>query len=520
MELPGLIEALSQPSAYPHPAADLQVRHTHISVVFLAGPYAYKVKKPVQFGFLDFSTLERRRHFCEEEVRLNRRLAPAVYLGVVPVTQDRTEVRMDGDGEVIEWAVRMERLPEEATLERRLERGAVTKADIGTLAGRIASFHAAQPRVSRGEGGTFSVVAGNIRETLGDSGAEFGRTISRAIHERLTELFEAELTRRRPLIESRAQRGIPRDTHGDLRLEHIYVFPDRPQPGHLVIVDCIEFNDRFRFIDPVADMVFLVMDFQAHGRRDLAQLFTSAYFQAACDEEGWALLPLYTAYRAAVRGKVDGLKLAEKEVPEAEQQAALLRARAHWLLALGLLEEVDRKPCLVLVAGLPGAGKSTLARALAAQAGFEVIRSDVVRKELAGGVIGPALYTPEWSQRTYAECQRRVEALLFEGRRVLVDANFRREDQRRLFLDLAARWAVPVLLLLCRAAPELVRQRLTGRRGDASDADWSIYRQLAAEWEEPAESTRVHCRHISTDGAPEQAQRVALEALRELDLLA
>jgi aminoglycoside phosphotransferase family enzyme/predicted kinase len=520
VELSSLIDALSRPAAYPHPAADVQVRHTHISVVFLAGPYAYKVKKPVQLGFVDFSTPERRRHFCEAEVRLNRRLAPAVYHGVVPITRDGQAVRVGGRGEVIEWAVQMERLPEEATLQQRLLRGEVTPAVAEVLARRVAAFHAALPAGADAHGfGGFEAVARNARENFTQAAPLVGTTVSPAVHERLARRTDRELDRLRSLIESRATRGVPRDTHGDLRLDHVYLFPDRPPPADLVIVDCIEFDDRFRFADPVADMAFLAMDLHFHGRRDLARAFADAYFRAAGDAEGSALLPLYAAYRAAVRGKVEGMQLAEREVPEAEREAARVRARAHWLLALGLLEEPARRPALVLVAGLPGTGKSTLARGLAERAGFDILRSDVVRKELAGGLTGEALYTPKWGRRTYAECLRRAEALLFEGRRVLVDANFRREEQRRLFLDRAGRWAVPALLLLCRADPAEIRERLARRHGDASDADWSVFAKLAAEWEESGAATRPWCREVVTTGAREQALAGGLGALRELDLL-
>src|SRR5438034_1293400 len=177
---------------------------------------------------------------------------------------------------------------------------------------------------------------------------------------------------------------MPRDTHGDLHLDHVYLFPEKKPPADLVIIDGIEFNERFRYSDPVADMAFLVMDLRFHGYHDLAQAFADAYFQAAGDEQGRTLLPFYTAYRAAVRGKVEGFELLEKEIPAAERAAALERARAHWLLALGELEQPAQKPCLVLVGGLPGTGKSTLAQGLAQRAGFQVIRSDVVRKQLAG----------------------------------------------------------------------------------------------------------------------------------------
>jgi aminoglycoside phosphotransferase family enzyme/predicted kinase len=520
--LPRLIAALSRPEVYPFAVDRVEVRHTHISVVFLAGGFAYKVRKPVALGFLDFSTPERRRHDCEEEVRLNRRLAPSVYRGVVPVTRSGESVAVEGSGDVVEWAVKMERLPDDATLLSRLRRGELDAAAVEALARTVAAFHA------RAEGGgriaafgRFAVVAGNARENFEQSAAQVGATVSRAAFDRLRALTEAALGRLRPLIEARADRGVPRDTHGDLHLDHVYRLPDRPPPADLVIIDCIEFNERFRFADPVADMAFLVMDLAFRGRRDLAAAFADAYFGAAGDDEGRALLPFYVAYRAAVRGKVEGFKLAEAEVPEAEKAAALASARAHWLLALGELEEPIRRPGLVLVGGLPGTGKSSLARGLAERAGFTVIRSDVVRKELAGlpahepspAALRPSLYSPEWTGRTYAECRRRAEQTLFEGGRVIVDATFGAEAQRQASLEMAAGLAVPAVLLLCRANPAAVRERLAARHGDASDADWDVYRRAAGAWEEPGPSTRPHCAEIITDGPADDAVQHAFDRL-------
>ncbi len=327
---------------------------THISVVFLAGAYAYKVKKPVNQGFLDFTTLEKRRHFCHEEVRLNRRLAATVYQGVVPVTRTPTGVSLEGAGEVLEWAVKMERLPEDATLLQRLRRGEVRVEQIEALARKIASFHLeAEGGDHVAAFGQFDVVARNARENFDQVLPQVGVTLSQAVFERLRTLVDNQLTRLRPLIEERARRGVPRDTHGDLHLDHVYLFPERRPPEDVIIIDCIEFNERFRFADPVADMAFLVMDLRFQGRRDLAQVFADTWFQAANDEEGRALLPFYTAYRAAVRGKVEGFRLAEKEIPEAERSAALARARDHWLLALAELEEPGHRPCLVRAGGTP-----------------------------------------------------------------------------------------------------------------------------------------------------------------------
>ncbi|MCC6418195.1 MAG: AAA family ATPase [Gemmataceae bacterium] len=521
MQLPELLAALSRPDAYPDPVAQVTVCQTHISAVFLTDRFAYKLKKPVRLDFLDFSTPEKRRHFCAEEVRLNRRLAPDVYLGVVPVARYAAGVRFEGEGEVIDWAVKMQRLPAEATLERRLEQGEDGAGAVEGLARRIAAFHAAAesgPHVSAF--GRFEVVAGNARDNLAQAGAG----VSSAVLGRLRTLTEAALGRLRPLIDARAARGATRDTHGDLRLDHIYLFPERPPPGDLVIIDCIEFNERFRFADPVADMAFLVMDLAFHDRRALGRRFADAYFRAAADEEGRLLLPFYTAYRAAVRGKVEGLKAGEAEVPTAEREAARASARARWLLALGELEEPGRRPCLVLVGGLPGSGKSTLSRRLQETAGFTMIRSDVVRKELAGLAsdarppAGTDIYTPAWSDRTYAECLRRAEAALAEGGRVLVDANFREERRREAFLRVAGRLGVPAVFLLCRADPERVRGRLQGRTGDASDADYATYLRLRASWEEPTPLTRRHLHLLPTDGSPEETLALAHAALRGEDL--
>jgi len=269
------------------------------------------------------------------------------------------------------------------------------------------------------------------------------------------------------------------------------------------------------------------MDLAVHGRRDLARAFADGYFAASGDAEGRALLPLYIAYRATVRGKVEESELAEKEVPPAERAAALVKARAHWLLALGEAETPARRPCLILVAGLPGTGKSTLARQLADRANFRLIRSDLVRKELAGlaardtghSLFGAGIYTAAWSQRTYAECLARAEKLLSDGDRVVIDASFGAEAQSRAFLEGAARLGVPALLILCQADPDVVRQRLHSRRGDASDADWSVYQAASARWEEVGPGTRERVRSVSTMGTPDRALAQTLGILAEASVV-
>jgi aminoglycoside phosphotransferase family enzyme/predicted kinase len=527
MDISCLIEALSGPSAYPCPVGPVEVRQTHVSAVFLAGPFVWKVKKPVNPGFLDFSTLEKRRHFCEEEVRLNRRLAPQVYLGVVPVVRTARGLRFEGQGEVVEWAVKMQRLPDQASLAAMLKRGELGVQVVESLARRLAAFHrGAEASESIAELGRFDRVARVVLHVLARAASQVGTTVSDAVFVRVKALLKDALRRAQPLIEARAARGVPRDCHGDLHLDHVYCFPDRPPPDDLVIIDCIEFSERLRFIDPVADMAFTFMDLAFHGRRDLARTFAEAWFGASGDQEGRALLPLYAAYRATVRGLVEGLELAEREVPEDERSDLLTRARAHWLLALAELEEPGRKPCLLLVAGLPGTGKSSLSQGLAERAGFSVVRSDVVRKELAGLPsleqaplpLPQSLYTPAWNERTYAECLDRAGGLLFEGRRVVVDATFRQERQRQAFLQAAVRWGVPSGILLCQAGAETVRRRLEARRAGASDADWSVYCRHAEGWEQVGARAGQTLHVLSTEGSPEQVLSRALEALRQSGL--
>ncbi len=533
-------------------------------MVFLAGDFAYKVKKPLDLGFLDFTTLARRRIACEEEVHLNRRLAPAVYLGVVPVARRRGGgLHVGGEGPAVEYAVEMRRLPEEATLLSRLGRGELGEGLVETLARRLADFHrraGSGPEVARQA--RFEVVARNARENFEQIRPFRGRTVSDPVWERLRRLTEAELARHRGLIEARARPGVARDTHGDLHLDHVYAFPDRPAPGDLVIVDCIEFNVRYRYADPVSDLAFLVMDLRYHGRDDLATALVRAYFEAAGDESGRPLLPHYTAYRAVVRGKVESLALGAEEIPPEQRRQHRQRARAHFLLALGGLAPPAERPCLVLAAGLPGAGKSRLAAGLAESASFAVVRSDAVRKELVGLVPGASaaaavdrgIYTSEWTERAYAACLERAEALLFEGRRVVVDAGFREEARRREFLAATRAWGVPGRVLLCAAPAEEVRRRLQERsaagarsqesgtsaeplqvggtspaerscqeggtwRGEVSDADWKVYRALAERWEEPAAATAAVLDRIDTSGPPEDSLAQALEALRAARLL-
>jgi len=492
MDLEQLIEALSRPAAYPHPVDRVEVRQTHISAVFLAGPWVYKLKKPVDLGFLDYHSLERRRHFCEEETRLNLRLAGSVYHGVLPIVATAAGVRVGGDGLAIDYVVRMTRLPDEAELRTRLRRDQLDRTLVIDVARRIAEFHAsAGGSEAISAQGRFARVERSVLDNFTVARPQIGNTVSLDVFEWVHSLTVVALQRARTLIAERAERGVPRDLHGDLRLEHVYYFPDRAPPDDLVIIDCIEFSSRLRQIDPVADMAFLAMDLAFRGRRDLARAFTDAYFEAHDDPDGRELLPLYLGYRSLVRAKVDGLTMSAPALPPDERDALTERATAHWLFALGELAPPIGRPALILVGGLPGTGKSTLARRLAARFGATVISSDPVRKALAGleplesgrDAPGQSLYTEAWTERTYAACLERATRAITDGGRVVVDATFGDDARRRTFLEAARRLGVRGLFLECQAQEATIRARLAARQGDASDADFAVYARARERWQ-------------------------------------
>jgi uncharacterized protein len=335
MEFARLIEQLSDPRAYPDATAKVAVHQTHISVVFVTDAFAYKVKKPVALEFLDYGTLEKRARWCDEEIRLNRRLAPRIYLGVVPIASQGSGVCLEGPGPVVEWAVKMHRLPTEASLAHVVEHGDLGTATITSLARRITDFHRhadRSPEIARF--GRFDVVARNARENFEQSKSQVGNIVSERVFDRLQTLTEEWLAQHRALIEDRADHGIPCDGHGDVRLDHIYLFPENTSPDDLAIVDFIEFNLRFRAADPIANLAFLVMDLIRHGYRELAHSSRSAYLACAGDDEGARLVPFYVAYRAAVRAKVNGIKACAAELASSARAKAERDARAQWMLSL------------------------------------------------------------------------------------------------------------------------------------------------------------------------------------------
>jgi aminoglycoside phosphotransferase family enzyme/predicted kinase len=522
MSLPPLIAAMLRPDFYAHRPPDVRLLQSHISYILLAGERVYKVKKPVRFTFLDFSTLERRQHFCHEEVRLNRRLAPDVYLGVLAVRADDGIYRWthDGDAAAVEYVIEMRRLPADRMLDQLLERRAVTPSMIDRIADRLAGFHQqadAGPAVTAN--GDPASVAAVLEDNYANARQFRDVTIGARDDDAIQRFSRRFLRTHAALFRQRQAQHRIRDCHGDLHTEHICC----TEP--LVIFDCIEFNAQFRHCDVASEMAFLAMDLDYHERPDLAVQLINRYAAAARDQNLPGLVPFYACYRAYVRGKVDSLKVLEPEVTAQEREAARESARRHFALAYRYTWAYS--PALVVIAGLSGSGKSAVAAVLHARTGFVHINSDVVRKRLAGLPIAvPAkpstydagIYTPEFSARTYRTMLQEAASALAGGRGAVLDATFQLRSGRNAARALAQRHGVPFLLVECRCEEAEVRRRLQRRvdqGGGASDADWNVYVEQRRRFEAIVADEETD--HLVLDtGAPanEVAPRIEVELVK------
>ena len=516
-----ILHALHQPACYPHHPDRVEMVQTHISAVFLAGEEVYKLKKPVRFSFLDYSTLPLRQQYCHEEVRLNHRLAPTVYLGVVPLLRVGNEYHLREvvnmrDATIVEYLVRMRRLPPERTLASLLAAGQVTKTSMHALAKRLVHFHNTAATTDAARYGAPTTVWRALADNFQDTARFVGQTISEKQYVRIQDFSPSFFQEHQSLLRQRIQQNRVREGHGDLRCDHVY-FLDQG----ISIIDCIEFSPRLRTGDVASELAFLAMDMELHGAADLAAELLHAYVAQTDDSDLFVLLPFYQCYRAYVRGKVESLKSQEPEVAAEDREQARQLAQRSFCLAARYARGTP-SPTLIVVCGRVGTGKSTVAQRLSEQTGFVLFNSDVIRKRLAGilptarveAAYGSGLYSQEFSQRTYATLFAQTEEELRTGRGVIVDATCKRQEDRHAFLALGQRQQVPVLFLECRTSLAEVERRLRERerRGDSvSDATWEL------AWREretlpPFDDIPAQC-HIIVD--TEQDVDGVLEAIEE-----
>lgn len=483
------LESLLKPSAYPEPAQNVRLIQTHVSWIFLAGEFAYKIKKPVNFGFLDFSTLDRRRFYCQEELRLNRRLCPDIYLDLVKVCETPDGAAFHGEGPILDYAVKMIRLPEERMADRLLAEGSLSEADVKNIAATVAAFHRqAQTSGEIDNYGSLATIRRNWEENFQQAGQFTGITLTLQDLDIIREWIERFMSANDSMFRQRLAGGFIRECDGDLHLENICL------AERVYIFDCIEFNRRFSCSDTAADIAFLLMDLEFHGRRDLARLFLEEYIAASGDGGVSPLVDFYSVYRAFIRGKVESFRLRDTGIPPEEKEAAKKKAMSYFRLARGYILRGRLPPALVAVCGLSGSGKSTIAAALARELGLELLSSDRLRKELAGvplrqhsrDAYGCGLYATAVSEATYRELLARADRFLAAGKSVIIDATCQKRAVRERLHKLAARHSVPFYLFVAEASEEVIRRRLTEREDkgtDISDGSWDIYLRQREEFE-------------------------------------
>jgi aminoglycoside phosphotransferase family enzyme/predicted kinase len=489
------------PAAFPHAVARIEVRETTLSWIILTGPFAYKIKKCVQSDLIDAATLSRRRYLCDEELRLNQRLAADLYVEVVRITRDAGGLRVGGDGPIAEYAVKMKQFETSEELSALLERRAVSPQELVDLADRLADFHARAPKAPCEENFPHTAqlhdaVLGNLATFLSHLGAE-------PLPPELDELIDWTHDRMHDLLvplHLREQSGMIRECHGDLHAGNVARWG-----GRLVPFDCLEFDPKLRWIDVMNDVAFLVMDLVAHECNDLAYAFLNAYLERSGDYAGVRLLGFYAVYRALVRAMVDSLRI-EQDPANHDKH----RHRSHSRVKTAARFARQFAHALIIMHGPSGSGKSWLSHRLAIELGAVRIRSDLERKRLAG--IQPSMvediglaqgiYAPEVNLRTYARLREYAENCCQGGVSAIVDAAFLHDADRRLFRDLALQLGIPFIIVSCAADREIQRTRIETRRQlriDPSDADGAVLDKQLREMESLSEEDRTHVVTVHSD---------------------
>ena len=503
-QLPEVIAALLDPAHYPDDAPDeVKLIQTQMSFVLLTGKHAYKLRKPVNLGYVDYTTLDRRKLYSYKEVALNRRLCPDTYLGVIPITEHNGKIALGGDGEVIDYAVKMKQLPAAGMMDHRLSTGELTAEMVSAVAAKMASFHAAAEtgdEISRF--GAIESVKCNIDENFEQSRPYIGRALSQRQFDSLRRFFDVFLKDHAPAFGRRVAEGRIRDCHGDLHSAHICF-----QDANICIFDCIEFNDRFRYGDTAAEVAFLAMDLDHFGRADLRQAFVFEYIRRSGDTGLCEMLRFYQAYRAHVRAKVACFKLDDPFVPAGEKAAELDKAQGYFDLALSYTRHGPR---LFITVGFTGCGKSALAAEIARHLGSVYISSDVTRKKLAGlpptqraseGIEG-GLYSREMTEKTYTAMMAEAEQALLMWHSVVIDATFLRRADREKASDLARCVNAEFVILDCRLPEEGLKRRLERRLTETavSDGTWEVYLSQRSRFE-PVDEVPPGQNHVIIDAS-------------------
>lgn len=494
-----ICRAMSEPAFYPHPAPRVDRRETHISVVFLAGEWVYKLKKHKNLGFLDFRDPARRLYFCMQEIKLNQRLSFDVYHEVLGIHQGLTGPCFGPVDGALEYAVKMRRLPDEASLEALLRKGAATGEDISSLGETLAVFHA---RAERGQGIDAYGDAEHIRFNMEENFTQIRPFAQDLLDARKWEFFRqvcrSFANNHAELFTHRVRQGRISDGHGDLRAEHVYFHHG------VQVIDCIEFNERFRYGDCALDLAFLIMDLDRLGHADTGRLLLRAYAMAASDPEVYALMDFYAAYRATVRLKVACFSLEHA----ADRNAVKVEIRGYLDQACRYAVSFGR-PVLWVFCGLPASGKSTLARRVARALFMPLFASDAVRKREPDfphdGVVAfdAGAYRPVLRSRVYAGLFNLAQDELKKGRSVVLDATFSKAQWRESAILLAKDQKAGLIFVECVCDPQTIRARLAQRESAAGESDARLihFEDMIAAFEPLGQETAGIRVTIDTDQA-------------------
>ena len=490
-----VLKTLLKPEAYPEATTKVELIQTHVSWLFLTDSYVYKIKKPVDFGFLNFTTIDRRRFYCNEEVKYNRRLCPDLYLGVVELRQTASGATFCSSGQTIDYAVKMKRLPAERMLDQLVNADQVTTPEFEEIARVIAAFHLhapTSPVIS--QYGFPDRILFNWNENFELAIPFENLTLPSSEREYIRKWVNLFLSRNSALFEKRVRDGNIRECDGDIHLENICL-----HNGTAYIFDCIEFSERFRCCDTVSDIAFLLMDIDFHDRRYLSDAVFSAYEAATGDTGISDLLGFYKIYRAFIRGKIESLHARDPGIDQSERTAAIQKAIQYFRLARGYIERDKLKTTLFITCGLMGSGKSSLADQLGFELGINVVKSDITRKLLANispqtrasFPYGEGLYSPDKNELTYHTLHERAEKELAQGRSIIIDACFIHKHERLKFAALAKLFDANFVILYVSCSEAINKRRLHGRSSSgrtASDGRAELLNRQRLEFEIPEAS--------------------------------
>lgn len=499
-----LIAALQNPALYPHPVDGIRIIETHISWVILTGTYAYKMKKPVNFGFLDFTDLAARKHFCEEELRLNQRMAPELYLQVLPVTGSIEAPQIGGQGEAIDYLLQMREFPQAHLLAEVQARGELTDAHIDALAEQIGHFHVEVPRVATDHAlNTAEAIVAPMRQNFEQIRPLLTEQADLQQLDALFDWTETSIARLQPLLDQRCQQGFIRECHGDLHLGNATLIEDK-----VVLFDCIEFNEPFRLIDIASDAAFVAMDLEDRGLKCQARRFINGWMEHTGDYSSLPLFNLYKAYRALVRAKVSLFRLHQEE--DAVQRRVILRQYRSYA---NLAESYSAIPSrfLAITHGVSAVGKSQVALRLVEALGAIRLRSDVERKRLHGeqpetltNEVNAGIYSDTAGEATYRHLHDLATAALGAGFSVVIDATYLKQRYRQDAWQVAESTGVPFMILSCEAPDAVIEQWLAQRQaagGDPSDATMAVVKAQQQSREPLDEGEKLLNRQIDTPDA-------------------